>query len=87
MPSLILELENQCCNSVIFLLYLATFSIHPIHIHGSMSFDSLSWHSLQKFACESAKIISSTRYVNVLARSRIRAPRASNLGCDALVIN
>jgi hypothetical protein len=46
-------LQNQC-NSVIFLLQHAIFSIHPVRIHGSLSCDRLSWHSLQKFASESA---------------------------------
>jgi hypothetical protein len=49
-------LPNQC-NSVIFLLQYAIFSIHPVRIHGSLSCDRFSWHSSQKFASESANII------------------------------
>jgi hypothetical protein len=47
-------LENQC-NSVIFSLQRAFFSIHPVSIHGLLSCDRLSRDSSQKFACESAK--------------------------------
>jgi hypothetical protein len=49
-------LENQC-NSVIFLLQHAIFFIRRVRIHGSLSCDRLSWHSSQKFAVESAKIM------------------------------